>query len=54
MFKEISLKEYQDLVENKNKISNLTPNFSTPEIMTTYRNDSKISKKIETIEKQNE
>ena len=54
MFKEISLKEYQDLVENKNRIFNLTPNFSSPEIMNKYMDDSKISKKIETIEKQNE
>ena len=54
MFKEISLKEYRDLVENQNKIFNLNPNFSSPEIMNKYRYDSKISKKIETIEKQNE
>ena len=54
MLKEISLKEYQDLVENQNKIFNLTPNYSSPEILNKYRDDSKISKKIETIEKQNE
>ena len=40
MFKEISLKEYHEF--------NLSPNFSTPEIMNKYRDDSKISKKIET------
>ena len=54
MFKEISLKEYQDLVKNKNKILNLTPYFTSPEIMNKYRDDSSVSKKIETIEKLNE
>ena len=32
-FKEILLKEYQDLVKNKNKIYDLTENFTSPEIL---------------------
>ena len=54
MFKEISLKEYQDLVKNQSKIFNLTPNFTNSEILNKYRDDSNISKKIKNIEKQNE
>ena len=48
LFKDISVKEYQDLV--KNKIYDLTNNFTSPEILNKYRNEPNISKKIENIE----
>ena len=49
-FKEISLKEYQDLVKNKNKIYDLTENFTSPEILNRYRNEDDIDMKIKNIE----
>ena len=56
-FKQISIKEYDDLIKNKNKIYNITPHFSSPELLNKYRDDDNINKKIEfneKINKQNE
>ena len=52
-FKQISVKEYDDLIKNKNKIYNITPNFTSPELLNKYRDDNNINKKIETDEKLN-
>ena len=50
-FKKISVKEYDDLI--KNKMYNITKNFSTPEILNKYIDeDDIINKKIEIEEKQ--
>ena len=38
-FKRISVKEYDDLIKSKNKIYNITPNFTSPELMNKYRDD---------------
>ena len=57
-FKQISVKEYDDLIKNKNKIYNITPNFTNIELLNKYRDDDDdINKKIiidEKINKQNE
>ena len=56
-FKQISVKEYDDLIKNKNKIYNITPNFSSVELLNKYRDDVNINKNIEIdeqINKQNE
>ena len=57
-FKQISIKEYDDLIKNKNKIYNITPHFSSPELLNKYRDDDdNINKKIiidEKLNKQNE
>ena len=56
-FKQISVKEYDELIKNKNKIYNITPNFSNTEILNKYRDDDNINKKIiidENLNKQNE
>ena len=56
-FKQISVKEYDDLIKNKNKIYNITPHFTSIELMNKYRDDDVINKKIiidEKINKQNE
>ena len=56
-FKQISVKEYDDLIKNKNKIYNITPNFTSVELLNKYRDDDDvINKKIiidEKINKQN-
>ena len=53
-FKQISIKEYDDLIKNKNKIYNITPNFTSPELLNRYRDDDEIiDKKIEIDEKIN-
>ena len=53
-FKQISVKECDDLIKNKNKIYNITPNFTSPELMNKYRDDDdSINKKIEIDEKIN-
>ena len=52
-FKQISVKEYDDLIKNKNKMYNITPHFSSPELLNKYRDDDNINKKIETDEKLN-
>ena len=51
-FKEITPEEYDQLVENKNKIFDLTQRFTSPEILNKYRNDENISKKIENLEQE--
>ena len=51
-FKDVSLKEYQDLVKNKSKIYDLTKNFISPEILNRYRNEDDIDMKIKNIEKE--
>ena len=52
-FKQISVKEYDDLIKNKNKMYNITPHFSTIELMNKYRDDTNINKSIEIDEKIN-
>ena len=52
-FKQISVKEYDDLIKNKNKIYNITPHFTTVELMNKYRDDANINKNIEIDEKIN-
>ena len=56
-FKQISVKEYDELIKNKNKIYNITPHFTTVELLNKYRDDANINKNIEineNINKQNE
>ena len=53
-FKQISVKEYDDLIKNKNKIYNITPHFTSPELLNKYREDDGIiNEKIEFDEKLN-
>ena len=56
-FKQISVKEYDNLIKNKNKIYNITPNFTNVELLNKYRDDDdNINKKIiidENLSKQN-
>ena len=57
-FKQISVKEYDDLIKNKNKIYNITPHFTSVELLNKYKdNDPIINKNIElneNLNKQNE
>ena len=57
-FKQISVKEYDELIKNKNKMYNITPQFTSIELMNKYRDDDDvINKKIiidEKLDKQNE
>ena len=56
-FKQISVKEYDELIKNKNKMYNITPNFGSVELLNKYRDDDVINKKIiidENLNKQNE
>ena len=53
-FKQISVKEYDDLIKNKNEMYNITPYFSSVELLNKYRDDDDINKKIEIDEKLNE
>ena len=52
-FKQISVKEYDDLIKNKNKIYNITPHFTSVELLNKYRDDVNINKNIEIDEKIN-
>ena len=53
-FKQISVKEYDDLIKNKNKIYNITPHFTNVELLNKYRDDDDdINKNIEIDEKIN-
>ena len=52
-FKQISVKEYDELIKNKNKIYNITPHFTTVELLNKYRDDTNINKNIEIDEKIN-
>ena len=52
-FKKITVKEYDDLIKNKNKMYNISKNFTTPELMNKYRDEDQIiNKKIEINEQQ--
>ena len=57
-FKQISLKEYDNLIKNKNKMYNITPHFTNVELLNKYRNEGPIINKIietdELLNKQNE
>ena len=57
-FKQISVKEYDELIKNKNKMYNITPHLTSIELMNKYRDDDDvINKKIiidEKLDKQNE
>ena len=50
-FKNITPEEYQRLIDNKNRIFDLT--FKTPEVLNKYRNDKDIYEEIKYNEKQN-
>ena len=50
-FKNITPEEYDRLINNKNRIFDLT--FKTPEVLNKYRNDKNIYDEIKYIEKQN-
>ena len=52
-FKQISVKEYDDLIKNKNKMYNITPNFTSIELLNKYKDDANINKNIEIDEKIN-
>ena len=52
-FKQISVKEYDELIKNKDKMYNITPNFSNIELLNKYRDDDNINKNIEINEKIN-
>ena len=53
-FKQISVKDYENLIKNKNKMYNITPQFSSVELLNKYRDeDDIINKKIEINEKIN-
>ena len=50
-FKNITPEEYQKLINNKNRIFDLT--FKTPEVLNKYRNDKDIYEEMKYSEKQN-
>ena len=52
-FKQISVKEYDELIKNKNKMYNITPHFTNVELLNKYRDDTNINKNIEIDEKIN-
>ena len=52
-FKQISSVEYDNLIKNKNKMYNITPNFSSVELLNKYRDDPIINENIEIDEKIN-
>ena len=53
-FKQISVKEYDELIKNKNKMYNITPHFTTVELLNKYKDDDPIiNKNIEIDEKLN-
>ena len=52
-FKKITVKEYDDLIKNKNKMYNISKNFTLPELLNKYRDDDQnINEKIEINEQQ--
>ena len=54
-FKKITVKEYDDLIKNKNKMYNISKNFTTPELMNKYNfrdEDQIINENIEINEQQ--
>ena len=53
-FKQISVKEYDNLIKNKNRLYNITRHFTSVELLNKYRNDDdNINKIIEIDEKLN-
>ena len=52
-FKQISVKKYDELIKNKNKMYSITPHFTTVELLNKYRDDANINKNIEIDEKIN-
>ena len=48
-FKQISVKEYDNLIKNKNKMYNITPHFTSPELLNEYRDDYNINKKLKLV-----
>ena len=57
-FKQTSVKDYEKLVKTENKMYNITPQFSAPELLNKYKDeDDIVNKKIqldEELNKQNE
>ena len=52
-FKKITVKEYDDLIKNKNKMYNISKNFTSPELLNKYRDDDQnINEKIEINDQQ--
>ena len=52
-FKKITVKEYDDLIKNKNKMYNISKNFTIPELLNKYRDDDQnINEKIEINDQQ--
>ena len=52
-FRKITVKEYNDLIKNKNKMYNISKNFTSPELMNKYRDEDQIiNEKIEINENQ--
>ena len=52
-FKKVNVEEHDKLIKNKNKMYNITSQFSTPELLNKYRDeDDDISKKIKIDEQQ--
>ena len=53
-FKQISVKDCENLIKNKNKMYDITPQFTSVELLNKYRDeDDNINKKIEIDEKLN-
>ena len=52
-FKQISVKEYDNLIKNKNKMYNITPHFTSIELLNKYKDDPIINENIEIDEKIN-
>ena len=51
-FKQISVKEYDELIKNKHKMYNITPQFTSPELLNKYRDDdNNINKKLKLMKK---
>ena len=52
-FRKITVKEYDNLIKNKNRMYNISKNFTSPELMNKYRDeDDIINEKIEINEQQ--
>ena len=52
-FKKITVKEYDNLIKNKNKMYNISKNFTSPELTNKYRDEDQIiNEKIEINEQQ--
>ena len=51
-FKQISAKDYENLIKNKNKMYNITNQFTSPELLNKYRDENDIiNEKIKFNEK---